>query len=265
MPQLTLNDGEHLHYEVHGAGPPLLLVSGLGGVGSFWAGHVPALAERFTVVLHDHRGTGQSSPSKIDYSVEQMADDLLQLMDHLDIARADLVGHSTGGAIGQTLALDRPERIGKLVLSASWSAADDYFKRLFKVRGEILQAGGVEAYVRSHALFMFPPSWTRDRFKALVKGERDAIASFPKPEIMLSRIRGILKFDRRDELGKIAAPTLVIGARDDITTPAYFSEELGRLIPGTETVILDTGGHFFPIVEPESFRKHVLAFLTRSR
>lgn len=263
MPLLTLRDGEELYYEVHGDGPPLLLVAGLGGVGAFWKDHVPALSERFTVVLHDHRGTGQSSPSKIDYSVGQMSDDLLQLMDHLDIASADLVGHSTGGAIGQTLALDQAERIGKLVLSATWSAADDYFKRLFQVRGDILQAGGIEAYVRSHAVFMFPPHWIRDKLSGLLSGENDAIKNFPNPEIMLSRIRGILKFDRRDELGAIRAPTLVIGARDDIATPAYFSEELGRLIPGAETVILETGGHFFPLVEGEAFRRHTLAFLTR--
>ena len=263
MALLTLRDGEQLYFEVQGAGPPLLLVAGLGGVGSFWADHVSVLSEHFTVVLHDHRGTGQSSPSKIDYSVDQMADDLLQLMDHLDIARADLVGHSTGGAIGQTLAIDQPERIGKLVLSATWSAADDYFKRLFQVRGEILSAGGVEAYVRSHAIFMFPPHWVRDKLGAMLAGEKAAIANFPKPEIMLSRIRGILKFDRRESLGAIRCPTLVIGARDDITTPAYFSEELGRLIPNAETVILDTGGHFFPLVEGDAFRQYTLAFLTR--
>lgn len=263
MPYLKLRDGEQLYYEVTGQGPPLLLVAGLGGVGSFWADHVPALAEHFTVVVHDHRGTGQSSPSKIDYTVDQMADDLLQLMDHLDIARAALVGHSTGGAIGQTLALDQPERISKLVLSATWSAPDDYFKRLFAVRGEILSSGGVEAYVRSHPVFMFPAHWVRDKLGALLAGEKAAIANFPKPEIMLSRIRGILKFDRKGELGKIGCPTLVIGARDDITTPAYFSEELGRLIPNAETVILDTGGHFFPLVEGEAFRTHTMAFLTR--
>ena len=261
---MTLRDGDHLYYEVHGEGPPLLMVAGLGGMGSFWSEHVPALAKKYQVVLHDHRGTGKSSPSKIEYSVDQMADDLLQLMDHLDIVRADLVGHSTGGAIGQTLSIDQPDRIGRLVLSATWTAADGYFKRLFTVRGDILRHGGVEAYVRSHPVFMFSSSWVRDRFEAIVAGEKTAIASFPNPEIMLSRIRGILKFDRRDELGSITAPTLVIGARDDITTPAYFSEELGRLIPKAKTVILDSGGHFFPIAEAESFRKHLLAFLKKT-
>ncbi|MEC9151337.1 MAG: alpha/beta hydrolase [Pseudomonadota bacterium] len=263
MAKLTLKDGDELNYQVLGKGPPLLLVSGLGGVGAFWKDHVPAFAAQFTVVLHDHRGTGQSSPSQIDYSVGQMADDLLQLMDHLQLARADLIGHSTGGAIGQTLAIDQPERIGKLVLSATWSAADDYFKRLFQVRADILLAGGVEAYVRSHAVFMFPPHWVRDKLSTMLSGEKDAVAAFPTPEIMLSRIRGILRFDRRDELSAIRSPALVIGARDDITTPAYFTEELGQLIPNAETVILETGGHFFPLVEGELFRNHTLAFLKR--
>ena len=126
----------------------------------------------------------RSSPSQIDYSVEQMSDDLLQLLDHLEIKCAGLIGHSTGGAIGQTLALDQPDRIGKLVLSATWSAADDYFKRLFQVRGEILSEGGVEAYVRSNAVFMFPPHWIRDKLALMLPGEKDAISAFPKPEIM---------------------------------------------------------------------------------
>jgi len=74
---LKLADGEELYYEVHGQGPPLVLVSGLNGVGAFWSPHLAALGERFTVVLHDHRGTGRSSPSRLEYSIRQMADDLL--------------------------------------------------------------------------------------------------------------------------------------------------------------------------------------------
>lgn len=261
MPNLPLSDGEHLHYNVQGSGPPLLLVSGLNGVGSFWDPHVAALSERFTVIRHDHRGTGRSSPSRIDYSVEQMADDVLQLMDHLGVERADLVGHSTGGAIGQTIALDTPERLNRLVLSATWTVADAYFRRLFAVRSAILKAMGAETYVRSNALFMNPPDWLRDHAPEVERQEAQAIEGFPDPEIMLSRIGAILRFDRRASLAQITAPTLVIGARDDLVTPDYFSEELGRLIPGAKTVILPRGGHFFPVTEAEAFRHHVLDFL----
>lgn len=265
MAAFTLSDGDSLYYEVHGQGPPLLLVSGLNGVASFWSGHVPALAERFTVVLHDHRGTGQSSHARLDCSVEQMAEDVVQLMDHLSIETAHLVGHSTGGAIGQTLALDRPQLIERLVLSATWSAPDGYFRRLFKVRSEILRAGGPEAYVRANALFMRPASWTRDHEAVLEAEDAAAVAGFPPTEVMLSRIAAIVRFDRRADVPRIAAPTLVIGARDDIVTPAYFSEELGRLIPGAETVILPEGGHFFPVSAAEEFRRIAVEFLKRPR
>ena len=263
MPNMTLSDGQLLYYEVQGNGPPLLLVSGLNGVASFWAPHVPAFAERYTVILHDHRGTGRSSHTRMRYSVEQMTDDLVQLMDHLEVPRAHLIGHSTGGAIGQTLALDRPERLDRLVLSATWTAADAYFRRLFKVRSMILETGGPAAYVQTNPLFMNPAAYTRDHEAEIAAAEAVATKAFPPPEVMLSRIEAIVRFDRRAELGRITAPTLVFGARDDIVTPVYYSEELGRLIPNAETVILPDGGHFYPIVHAEAFRDTVLDFLGR--
>src|SRR5438876_5099802 len=72
-----------------------MLVPGLNGVGAFWARQVPDFARDFRVVVHDHRGTGQSTHSRIRYSVEQMAADVLRLMDRLGIASAHVAGHST--------------------------------------------------------------------------------------------------------------------------------------------------------------------------
>jgi aminoacrylate hydrolase len=263
MPLLTLEDGGHLHYEVHGSGPPLFLVPGLGGLGSFWQPHVASLAERFTVVLHDHRGTGQSSLERIDFSVGQMATDLLQLLDHLGIERAHLVGHSTGGAIGQTIALDAPERLERLVLSASWPRADSYFRLLFDSRAEILRGMGPGAYQRASALFLWPSFWVREHPEVAAVDDAEAARRIPDPELVLRRIAAIQRFDRRADLHRITVPTLVIGARDDNVTPAYFSQDLGRLIPRAETVILPQGGHFSPVTEADAFRRLVVGFLTR--
>lgn len=257
---MTLSDGETLYYEVHGAGPALLLVPGLGGLGSFWAAHLPALSRDYTVVLHDHRGTGQSSRSAIRYSVEQMADDVIQLMAHLGLEKAHLVGHSTGGAIGQVIALDRPELIDRLVLSATWTAADDYFRHLFGVRGQALRDGGMQAYARLSSLFMSPPEWIRDN-QARIAEQEAAVAGASTPEIVLSRIAALVAFDRSAELSRIAAPTLVSGARDDVVTPAYYSEALAAAIPGAELRLLPDGGHFYPVVRAEAFRAQVVAFL----
>ncbi len=264
MSLFTLPDGDRLYYEVHGDGPPLLLVSGLSGLGSFWSVHVPVLARRYTVVVHDHRGIGRSSPSRVVASIDQMADDVRALADHLGIDRGHLIGHSAGGAIGQTLAVTHPERLNRLVLSATWTAADPYFRRLFEVRSGILQQGAA-AYARANALFFWPSWWTRDNLVDCEADDRQAAEQMPSPEIMLSRIEAILRFDRRTDLPRITAPTMVIAARDDVVTPPYYSEELGRLIPGAETVILAQGGHFFPRVFPDAYRETVLNFLQREQ
>ena len=116
--------GGKLYFETSGSGPPLLLVSGLNGTARFWSLQVPRLAERFTVVVHDHRGVDRSSRDAIVYSIEQMAGDTLALMDYLDIDSAAMVGQSTGGAIGQHLAATQPQRISRLVLSSTWTHAD---------------------------------------------------------------------------------------------------------------------------------------------
>ena len=260
MPFHSLSDGDRLHYEVHGDGPPLLLVPGLGGVGAFWSIHLARLSEHFTVVLHDHRGTGQSSRTSMRYTVEQMADDLAQLMAGLGLERAHLIGHSTGGAIGQCLAIDRPELIDRLVLSATWTAADDYFRRVFDVRSQVLRDAGMAAYAQLSSLFMRPPWWTQENMAWVLEDEARAAAA-STPEIMLRRIEAIVAFDRRDDLSRIAAPTLVLGAQDDLVTPVYHSEALAEMIPGAELAILPDGGHFFPVIAAEEFRRLVFAFL----
>src|SRR5580704_18208184 len=133
MPTIALRDAE-IYYESHGAGTPVLLVPGLGGVGSYWSPNIPAFSQRHQVIVHDHRGTGSSSRTRMRYSVDQMTDDLVGLMDHLKIEKAHLVGHSTGGAIGQTLAATHPQRLMSLVIYASWTKADPFFRRIFEAR-----------------------------------------------------------------------------------------------------------------------------------
>ena len=110
MPFAPIPGGE-LYFETSGSGPPLLLVSGLSGSARFWRLQVPRLAERFTVVVHDHRGVDRSSRDAIVYSVEQIAGDTLALMDYLHIDRTAMVGQSTGGAVGQHLAATQPANI----------------------------------------------------------------------------------------------------------------------------------------------------------
>lgn len=250
-----------IYYEEHGTGEPLFLVSGLGGAAAYWKPNLPALSARYRVIVHDHRGAGQSAHSQVRYSVEQMTDDLVRLMDHLKIERAHMVGHSTGGAIGQVLALTRPERLAKLVLFATWTKADKFFRQLFAARRALLTKVGAEAYVRAGTLFLYPPWWIKANEKMVEEREELALAAFPPPEIVASRIDAIVAFDRSAQLSRINAPTLILCAKDDAITPAYFSEELAQKIPGAKLVLLPEGGHCASETALDAFNRALLGFL----
>jgi aminoacrylate hydrolase len=222
---------------------------------------VEDFARDFRVIVHDHRGTGASTHSRIRYSVEQMADDVLRLMDALGIESAHLAGHSTGGAIGQVIAQDHPGRLRSLVLSATWAGPDPFFRRLFESRREILLACGVESYLRASALMLAPPWWVRANDALLTEQHRQAAAASPPVEVLVSRIDAIVRFDRRARLGEIRTPTLVVVAADDVITPRFYSDELAERIAGAKLVVLDGGGHYAPACLPVPYNAEVGAFL----
>lgn len=264
MPKANLGDVE-IYYESHGEGEPLLLVPGLGGVGVYWKPNLPALSAKYRVIIHDHRGTGQSTHSKIKYSVDQMTDDVVRLMDQLKIESAHLVGHSTGGAIGQTLAIKSPGRLKSLVLFATWDKADFFFRHLFSVRRDLLTKVGKEAYVKGATLFLYPPWWIKANEKMIAEREGLTVQNFPPVEVVASRIDAIVAFDCSAGVGRIKTPTLVLCAKDDAITPAYFSEDLAKKIPGAKLQILPDGGHCVSESVPEPFNKAVLDFLARQK
>jgi aminoacrylate hydrolase len=260
MPRITIGDCS-LYYERHGIGFPVLFISGLGGFASFWQDQVAAFGKRFETITFDHRGIGQSDPARMGYTVERMAADVVSLLDALRIKRAHIIGHSTGGAIAQVLAIEHPSRLVSMVLSATWTKADAYFRRLFTLRKEVLLHLGPSSYLQSATLYWYPSWWVARNNERLRQLEAQNLAAFAPVDIVASRIDAMLAFDRTGELGRIKTPTLVIGAEDDIVTPAYFSEELARLIPAAEIKIFPRGGHFLTHVRTREFNNAVLPFL----
>jgi len=264
MPTVSIGDAD-IHYEEKGDGPPLLLVPGLAGTGAFFMSQIPDFSRDFRTIVHDHRGAGRSTHSRIAYSIEQMADDTLRLMDALGIAAAHLVGHSTGGAIGQLIATEHADRLISLVLSATWAGPDPYFRRLFESRKQILLDSGVEAYLKASSLVQTTPRWVSENDEFLTELHQVTAASAPPVEVMASRIDAVLGHDRRRQLLRIHVPTLVIVARDDMITPVFYSEELASAIPGAKLVVLDGGGHFAPAIHSGPYNAAVGGFLRSVR
>lgn len=262
MPTLARPDGD-LAYEVVGEGPPLALVTGLGGVAAYWTNLVPVLSRSFSVILHDQIPTGASRARarRTRHSVEALAADLAALLDHLGCDRCHLIGHSTGAAVGQVMALDHPERLDRLVLYAGWAGPDPHFSYCFEIRRRALIERGVPAYNEMGPLFLYPPRWIarhRDRVARIIA---DNDAAPPPAEAIAARIDMIVAFDRRARLGAIRAPTLVVCAEDDILTPPHLSEELAAGIPDARLARLPWGGHACSQTAPEDFLAAVLPFL----
>jgi len=260
MPLINVDDVE-IYTEIHGEGPNLLLVAGLGGRHEFWAQQVDFLSKHFRVILHDHRGVGKSTPDKLIVGAEHMADDLLMLMDALKIEKAHLLGHSTGGAIGQHIALKAPHRIDKLVLSSSWAGPDPYFVQLFNTRREVLINCGANAYI-TMGTFLATPAWyLQHQIKSSRGFMAERINVFPGLEVELSRLAAVIAHDLRSRVHQIKHETLAIGAKDDQITPIGFTEELAQKIPNARLEILDYGGHFAPMTVSDEYNKAILTFL----
>jgi aminoacrylate hydrolase len=262
MPLVNIGDAD-LYVEESGAtdAPPLLLVAGLGGKGSFWNALVPALSRRFRTITHDHRGTGASTRSAIVYAAAQMADDLVRLMDALGLERAHLCGHSTGGAVGQHIALRHSDRLDRLVISGGWCGPDALFVETFRLRRQVLITCGPQAYYLLGTLLAQPAEITRGQFQSLERHVGPRMTDFPGLEIELSRLSAVMSHDLRSEVHRIAAPTLVLGAEDDQLTPPGFQRELAARIPGAQLEIVGAGGHFFPITQARAYADRVIRFL----
>jgi aminoacrylate hydrolase len=259
MPRVSIGDC-HLYYERHGAGHPVLLVTGLAGYARYWRDQIPAFSRNFEVIAFDHRGIGESDAGCCS-TVERMAADALALMDALGVARAHVVGHSAGGAVAQVLAIDHPQRLSSIVIAASWTKADAYLRRLFALRKEVLLRLGPESYGQVNTLLLYPPHYIARNNEKLRLAEAQALANFAAPERALSRIDAILAFDRTADLGRIRTPTLIVAAQDDLVTPAYYSEELAQRIQGAEVKFFPQGGHYLTQVLPREFNQAVLPFL----
>jgi aminoacrylate hydrolase len=253
-----------LYWESHGAkdDPPIILSAGLGGSGNYWLPNVPALTEAgYRIILYDHRGTGRSDRSLPDVvTVDQMADDMLTLMDAIGLPKAHIMGHAAGGIAGLALALKAPERIDRLIVVNGWARPDPHFARCFDARLAILRGAGAEAYLKAQPIFLFPATWISENHERLEEETHHHLAHFPGAETMEKRIAALHAFDISDRLNAIAVPLLTLAAKDDMLVP-YTASAFSDHIPGANSALMDWGGHACNLTDPDTFHRLVLDFL----
>ena len=212
MPVVSAN-GIQQYYETNGDGPPLVLVAGMGGTANYWEDQVGFFSAHYTVITYDQRGTGRSDRTPVS-GIEQLRDDLLALLDAIGFDVVDFLGHSTGGNIAQVVAIENPDRLAKLVIYASTTHGDHYRSKVWRVRRSILEQQGPALYGDMSSLMLYPPRWIVENAEKLERQQAAQMKMLAPVEVMTSRIEAVQDFDRRDQLGQIATPTLVICAKD---------------------------------------------------
>lgn len=260
MPRIQAGDLQ-LNYTDTGEGDAFLFIPGLMGLLNAWDFQIPYFSKNYRCVTFDHRGTGESDKPKGTYNTQQIAEDAIGLLDALGIEKAIVAGTSTGGCVLQNLALDHPDRLRCCIFTNTWTTADPYMTRVQTSRKQIAQAYGEEEYIKFSSLWTCGATQFRHMYDNLLKLEERQKATIAPVEVLVARLDMTLTHNRKDELSNITLPSLIIAAKDDALTPAYFSEELHEAIKGSKLVILDEGGHYSYRRSHEQWNAAVDAFL----
>lgn len=260
-------DGQPLHYVDQGTGPVVLLGSSYLWNSDMWAPQINALAKYYRVIAPELWGHGQSGQMpETTESLDDLADQALRLLDHLQIDKVNLVGLSVGGMWGSRLALKEPGRINSLVLMDTYLGAEpqatrDYYFSLLKM---IEDAG----HFPEHLLDIVAPIFFRpgiDRESTLYKGFRHTLTGFSAEQLRDSIVPlGRVTFGRSDILDQLhklsPATTLVMCGEEDQPRPPAEAREMAESI-GCPLVLIPGAGHISSRENPEFVNGALLTFL----
>jgi pimeloyl-ACP methyl ester carboxylesterase len=264
VPTADLGDIQ-LDYREYGDGSPVLGIMGFSLDQRFWAGQVPAVTPTHKFITFDNRGIGRSSMA-IPSSIDEMANDTVRLLDHLEIDKAVVFGVSMGGTIAQRLVLDHPDRVSALILAVTWARPIEYMRRQSDLARFALRVDEEpNAFVEFAMLQMFTPKFFEAGREAIdqIIASMDAPGAPPPavPDVLLGQLDAIDKHDTLPELGAVSCPTLVLSGKMDMMVPFFAGEEIAAAIPGAKFVAFETG-HGCMVEEMGAFNAAVSDFLS---
>lgn len=244
-------DGTRIHVERSGAGEPFLLVPGLGMGVESWAPVRSVLESRFDVIVMEPRGAGRSDKPDTAYTGQLMAEDVSAVLDGLGLDDVHLAGISMGGMIAQQYVVRHPSRVRSLALITTYASCDEWSRRVFDARIELIRRLGLADQFMVSVLFLTGPGLARRRPDLLAWLERRYVSNPPDPVGFLRQIEFCRAHDLTAELAGVDVPTSVISATDDLLTTAAQGRDLAGLIPAARYVEVPEATHLLAAEHPE--------------
>jgi 3-oxoadipate enol-lactonase len=266
MPFTRAADGTRIHYQQLGVprGEPVLMIQGLGADMHGWIMQRWRFGAQYRTIALDNRGAGRSDKPFARYTLEQMADDALAVLDATQTEAAHVIGASMGGAIAQILAVRHPDRVRSLVLTCTACRHHQWRRELLTEWAALANERGMGEVSRRAMRWLVGGRSLRRFWPAL--GQLGPLALRTPAFAFASQVRAILDTDDgiRTELTALKMPALIVVGNQDILTPRGDSEELAELIPDSDLVVISGAAHGLMVEHASTYNRVVLDFLARA-
>lgn len=244
MPTLK-SENCRIYYEIEGQGTPLVLINGFTNHLGMWDSFAASFQHQFQVLRFDPRGAGRSETPSSSFSIKQIADDLIALLDAHSLQQADMIGFSMGSTIIQTIALHYPDRLGKAAMISPFNRfpTSAYMQALNNAH---LRNYGVDLslLIEKTLPWLYSSTFLKDPIR--VKQTIEDLINNPYPQSSEGydkQLEALYDFDETDKLHEITHPILLIAGMEDLYTPLYAAQKLLESLPNATLEILSQVGH----------------------
>lgn len=259
MPQFERGDAR-IHYEVMGAGEPLLLIAGTASDGASWGPLLPLLSGR-QLILIDNRGSGQTRVAG-PLSHDEMIEDCAALLDHLGLKTVDVVGHSLGAFLALGLAARHPAHV-KRVVSLCLGLIDARTKAVFSELARLYFTLPPEDFFRLLYPWLFSGPFFAD--PANVAAAAAASTAYPYRQLPGDFARQIAALERpaKVDVSMIGCPVLVVAAENDLLAPPAAVAAAHAAIPDHKLLTIPRAAHSIHWEQPEAVAEAIFAYVGR--
>lgn len=226
---------------------------------TMWDWTIPALIDRYRVLRYDMRGHGQSGTTPAPYSIPQLADDAVALLDALGIAKVHFIGLSMGGMIGQQLGARYPDRVYSLSLCDTASEMPP--RSLWEDRLVTAREKGIPGLVDGTIQRWFTAPFVKRAPQDIEKVRRMILGT--GVEGYVGCASAVRDMSQTTMLLKIKTPTLVLTGRQDPACTVDQTTVLNRMIDGSQMAVLEDAAHLSNIEQPEAFNRTVRTFIDK--